>query len=95
MSTAHGAPFVLRVCVFAFAWVSSRGCLVGTPPARYYVCKVYFTVEVGFCEVTLLGAPVGRARVDAQRARSTITHGRSRRGAGAGGTSEASAGGTN
>ena len=34
MSTAHGAPCVLRVCVFAFAWVSSRGCLVGTPPAR-------------------------------------------------------------
>eukprot|EP00964_Phaeocystis_antarctica_P056530 scaffold33339_cov54-Phaeocystis_antarctica.AAC.2 len=58
------------------------------------VCKVYNRVEVVFCEVTLLGSPVGRARADTQRARSTTTHGRSRRG-GAGGTSEASAGGTN
>ena len=37
-----------------------------------------------------LGAPVGRTRADAQRARSTTTHGRSRRG-GAGGTRRARA----
>ena len=34
--------------------------------------------RVGFCERALLGAPVGRTRPDAQRARSTTTHGRSR-----------------
>ena len=31
---------------------------------------------MGFCERAVLGAPVGRTRADAQRARSTTTHGR-------------------
>ena len=89
-----------RVC-YVCVCLRLRGCRpVGAllAPLRRVIHNMYvkcvFTVEVGFCEVTLLSTPVGRARVDAQRARSTTTHGRSRRGS-AGGTSEASAGGTN
>ena len=65
------------------------------PHARCFVKVAYVGKRetgwrCGVFECALLGAPVVRTRADAQRARSTTTHGRSRRG-GAGGTRRARA----